>query len=41
MDNLPAEYRIVSITLGEEKVRDHRFTLAKSAASLPLQIALQ
>jgi hypothetical protein len=41
MDNLPAEYRIVSITLGEDKVRDRRFTLTRSADSLPLQITLQ
>jgi len=41
MDNLPEEYKIVSMTLGEEKVRDRRFTLAKGAGSLALQIALQ
>ena len=41
MDNLPAEYKIASITLGEEKVRDRRFTLAKGVTSLALQIGLQ
>jgi hypothetical protein len=41
MENLPTQYKIVSMKLGEEKVRDRRFTLAEGAASLPLQIALQ
>lgn len=41
MENLPAEYRIASMTLGEEKLREGKFTLAKGAASLPLQITVQ
>lgn len=41
VENLPAGYRISSITFGEEKVRDRRITLAKDAASLALQIAVQ
>jgi len=41
MDNLPVGYKIVSMTLGEEKLRNRRFMLAKGTASLPLQIALE
>jgi hypothetical protein len=41
MDNMPPQFKIVSIKLGEEKVADRKFTLAKGAPSLPLQIALQ
>jgi hypothetical protein len=41
MDNLPSKYKIVSMTLGEEKVRDRRFTLARGGPSLALRIALQ
>jgi hypothetical protein len=41
MENLPAEYKIASMTLGEEKLREGKFTLAKGASALPLQITVQ
>jgi hypothetical protein len=41
VENLPAEYRIASITQGENKVRGRRFTVAEGATSLPLQITVQ
>jgi hypothetical protein len=40
LENLPAEYKVVSMTLGEEKLRDRKFTLVKGAAPLPLQITV-
>ena len=41
MDNLPPEYKVVSMTLGADKVLNNKFTLAEGAESLPLQIALK
>lgn len=41
MENLPAEYKVVSMTLGEDKLRDRKFMLPRGAAPLPLQITIQ